>query len=84
MKVGIFSIYDSKAEAYMQPFFAQEGVAKREFGNLVMDKGHAIGKHREDYTLFYMGSWNESTGVIDGINPRSICNGLDLGNKIEE
>lgn len=77
--MGIFSIFDSKAEAYMQPFFTKEAVAMREFANLVADKGHAIGQHPEDYTLFCVGAWNEQTGLLEGCTKRSICNGLDVG-----
>lgn len=75
----IFCIYDSKAEAYMQPFFTQAaGVAIREFGNLVEDEGHAIGQHPEDYTLFEIGEWEELEGVLKGDVPKARCNGLDF------
>lgn len=76
----IFSIRDSKAEAFMQPFFVQaEGVAKREFGNLVADKTHAVGRHPEDYTLMMVGTWNEVTGNIEHVEPKSFGNGIDFG-----
>lgn len=76
---NICSIFDGKAEAYMQPFFVQAiGVAKREFGNLVNDPSHPIGKHPEDYTLFVVGTWEEMEGKLVSLEPRAIGNGLDF------
>lgn len=75
----LFSIQDSGADAFMQPFFVQaEGVAIREFGNLCNDKEHPVGKHPEDYTLFRVGFWNERKGQLEGCVPESVCNGLSM------
>lgn len=58
----IFSVYDSKAEAYMQPFFmAAKGAAIRAFSDLVNDPQHTFGKHPADYTLFELGSYEDCT-----------------------
>lgn len=86
MRQYMFSIYDSKAEAYMQPFFAVEaGVAKREFGNLVADSSHPIGQHPEDYTLFVLANWNMGTGTVTPENaPLAIANGLDYTGSVVE
>ena len=63
MIVKMYSIYDSKAEAYMQPFFAQSnGVAIRSFTNAANDKGSAIGQYPTDFTLFELGSFDDSNG----------------------
>jgi len=75
----IYSVYDSKAEAYMQPFFCQAaGQAIREFDNLVNSGDHPVAKHPEDYTLFEMGAWDDLTGEIVGETPKSKGNGLDF------
>ena len=75
----IFSIQDSKAEAYMRPFFANaRGIAIREFTNLVNDKNHPVGQHPMDYTLFQIGTWDEDDGVLRGDVPQAIANGLDV------
>ena len=58
-----FTVYDSKAEAFLQPFFMQsKGAAIRGFTELVNDKNHSFGKYPGDYTLFELGSFDEQTG----------------------
>lgn len=59
----IFSVYDSKAEAYLQPFFTNtDGAAIRMFSDVVNDPDHGFSKHPGDYTLFSLGEWDEVTG----------------------
>nr|QJB19603.1 MAG: nonstructural protein [Microvirus sp.] len=61
----IFTVFDSKAEAYMQPFFMQsKGAAIRAYADLANDSNHTFGKHPEDYTLFEIGSYDEATAAI--------------------
>lgn len=62
MKLGVYSVYDSKAEAYLQPFYMQsEGQAIRSFGEVANNKEHSIGKYPEDFTLFHLGYFDDST-----------------------
>ena len=59
----IFSIYDSKAEAYNTPLYlAAKGQAVRAFDDQVNKEGSEIGNHPEDYTLFCLGTFDDSTG----------------------
>jgi len=61
----IFSIYDSKAEAYLQPFFAPtKAYAIRQFTQAANDESADFHKFAADYTLFELGSWDEQTGTI--------------------
>lgn len=61
----IFSVYDSKAEAYLPPFFLPtKASALRAFGDAAVDPKHQFAAHPEDYTLFELGTYDESTGVI--------------------
>jgi len=58
----MFTVYDSKAEAYMQPFFAKStGEALRSFSDTCQDKNHIFAKHPGDFTLFELGTWDEQT-----------------------
>ncbi len=76
----ICTIYDAKAEAYMQPmFFQSAGQAVRSFSDVVNDKSHAIGQHPEDYTMFCVGEWDERSGKIEVLTaPVSLAHGLTL------
>lgn len=59
----VFSIYDSKAEAYLRPFYApNHAVALRWFESACQDPSHDFHRYAADYTLFHIGHFNELTG----------------------
>lgn len=65
MKLKMFTVYDSKVEAYLQPFYMQsKGEALRAWGETVNDEKSNIGKHPADYTLFELGEYDNLTGQI--------------------
>ncbi len=77
MKHKMFVIYDSKANAYMQPWFlTQEGMALRAFSDCVNDKDHNFGRHPEDYTLFTIGEFDDLTAEVFWTSPISMGNGI--------
>lgn len=65
MRYKIFTVYDSKAEAYLQPFFSPAvGLAVRSFSDAVNTKDHQFSKHAADYTLFEIGAYDDVTCTI--------------------
>lgn len=61
----IFSIFDSKAEAFNTPFFSQStGTAIRSFAQAANDEEHEFSIHGGDYTLFELGSFDQVTGRL--------------------
>lgn len=80
MKMKIFSVYDSKAGAYLQPFFFNHtGGALRAFSDLCSDVQHTFGKHPEDYTLFELGTYEDDKSSFDIYDtPRSLGVGIEL------
>lgn len=76
----IFSIKDSKAEAYLLPIFAPTvGVAIRIFQNAATKEGTDFYKYAADYTLFEVGTWDEQKGRVTSIDAnKNIINGLDV------
>lgn len=63
MKIKVFSVYDSKVQAYMQPFFATTvGAATRSFSDACLNEESQFAKHPEDYTLFQVGEFDDSEG----------------------
>lgn len=65
MRLKVFSVFDSKAEAYLQPFFSTTvGMAMRSFGDAVKDEGHQFHKHAADYTLFQIGEFDDEKGLL--------------------
>ena len=70
----VFTIYDSKLEAYMQPFFMQsKGQAIRAFTDSVNDSQSQFNKHPEDFTLFQIGEYDDATARIQNLStPQSL------------
>lgn len=62
MKHKMFTVYDSKAEVYMRPFFARaDGEATRMFAASVADPNHQFGSNPADYTLFAIGEYDDDS-----------------------
>lgn len=62
---NIYSVYDSKAEAFLKPFFAAaDGLAIRMFQQAANDLEHDFSKWAEDYTLFNLGKWDPKNGTL--------------------
>jgi len=79
MNQKIFTIFDSKANAYLTPFFLHmDGMALRIFKDCINDKNHQFGKHPEDYTLFCIGSWSDDKAKFLTNNPISLGNGIEF------
>ncbi len=67
MKMLMFSIRDSAADAYGRPFFMTSvGIAIRSFTDEVnrADKENQIYMHPEDFDLFELGEFDDETGRI--------------------
>lgn len=78
MKHGIYVVHDSKAEAYMTPFFmGNDNTAIRGFADAVNKDGNPFNAHPADYSLFCIGEYSDAKGEITPIPPRHIGNGLD-------
>lgn len=59
----IFVIFDSKAAAYLPPFFMPNAaMAMRSVGDMVNDPTSMFGKHPKDYSLFCAGSFDDRSG----------------------
>ena len=83
MKQQVFSIYDSKAQAYFPPFCLHNPqMAIRQFSDMVIDPESRISKHPEDYTLFQLGEWDDQTSKykISKNSPESLGNGVQFVN----
>lgn len=65
MKLVIFSVHDSKAEAFLQPFFCPTvAVGVRMFAHAANDPTKDFSRFAADYTLFELGEFEQDTGEI--------------------
>lgn len=74
MILQVFSIFDSKAKAFLVPFFMHNvPIAQRAFSEACNDPTHAYCKHPEDFTLFHLGTFDDTSSNIHSLpTPQSI------------
>lgn len=66
----VFAIFDSKGKVFSNPyFFNEEGEILREFIDLANDPQSKVNKHPEDYILFKIGSYDDTTGSLEAVIP---------------
>lgn len=84
MKYEVFTVYDSKAEAYLLPFYMQnQNMAIRSFNDSLNNPETPFNRHPQDYTLFHIGYYSDRDGVMESITPVSLGNGLEHINEKE-
>lgn len=81
---NVFAVYDSKGAYYLKPFMVRSrGEAIRMFSDEVNRPDSMMGTHPEDFTLFYLGMFDELTGKYKNANaPESL--GVALEYKAKE
>lgn len=80
MILEVFCAHDAAVGAFMTPFFARSrGEAIRSFSAAAQDAQHEFGKHGKDYSLYYVGQWNDENGLLSPIDiPDRVCGALDF------
>ncbi|QCQ84653.1 nonstructural protein [Blackfly microvirus SF02] len=66
MKLEMFAVFDSKAAAFLPPFFMANGaVAVRSFQEVCNDPNTQFYKHPEDYTLYSLGFFEDTLATFE-------------------
>lgn len=74
----VFSVFDSKAEAFLPPvYFRSRGEFLRAFGDSVNDPKSNLSKYPQDYTAFWLGTWDDSNAVFTA-QPTPVSLGLAI------
>jgi len=75
----IFSVHDSKAEAYLSPiYFKTKGEAIRAFETACKDQNTNFFKYPSDYTLVEIGEFDETTSSIQTSAPVILANASEF------
>lgn len=70
MRLRCYSLYDRKTLAYFPPYYAAtDGAAVRTFSDAVGDVNSQIGRHPNDYVLFYVGEFDDTNGAMLAASP---------------
>lgn len=79
----LFSVYDSAAGMYLEPFFAPSvEFAIRSFRQAVNTDAHQFNLYPTDYTLFAIGRWDPESGVLEPQVPHSLGVGITFIDRI--
>lgn len=66
----VYSIYDSKAQAYSNPIYSgNNATAIRAFTKAAKQEGHDFNTFAGDYTLFCIAEWDDNTGTFTNVEP---------------
>lgn len=76
----VFGVRDTKAQAFMQPFFSNSvGAAIRAFGDAIADEKSPLGKHPADYILYQLGTFDDEGGRFEPSEIiKLLANGADF------
>jgi len=76
----VMSVHDSKVGSYHRPFFQRSiGEAMRSWESIVNDPQTEFAKFPGDFTLFQVGEYDESTGILTPLSPlKSLGTGLEV------
>lgn len=79
-KYKVFTVYDSKAKAYMQPFFQNSvGEALRAWDTSVNDSQTMFNKYPADFTLFQIAEYDDEIGQYNNLEVKTnLGNGLEV------
>jgi hypothetical protein len=82
MKLKAYSLYDSAAQAFSQPFFMHnDGMAIRAFQDNVNSKEPShISQHPEQFTLFHVADWDDKNAALEPVEPKSLALGVEMVN----
>lgn len=79
MQVNVYAIHDSKAQAYLQPFFSPtHAVAFRNLENAMRNPQSPFAQFPGDFTLFRIASFEDTTGILEPLKAHE-----NLGNLIQ-
>lgn len=70
MKLGMFSIYDTKSQVYNPPFYQKNaGEASRSFSKICQDPQTLINQFPEDFVLQQIGEFDDESGIVISHQP---------------
>lgn len=75
----VVAVFDRAVNAFSRPFFApSNGAAVRSFNDEINRRGedNQMFRHPEDFDLYSLGRWEDSTGLFEG-KPELLVRGKD-------
>jgi len=81
----VCAVRDSAVDAYGVPVFVRaKGEALRGFMDEVRRVDSPMNKHPSDYTLFFIGQYDDATGTMQPVSPQQLLRAKDCLTDISE
>lgn len=78
MRLHVYTVYDKAIGAFMQPFFVRaKGEALRSFSDACNDEKSNFYRHAADYTLMFLGEFDDSNGLFVCQDPVRLIGALE-------
>lgn len=80
-KMGLeaYSVYDKAVGAFLPPVFVRSrGEMIRSFTDAVNSKEHQFNRHCSDYTLYFLGMFDDDSGMIESADPVRVVSALEV------
>lgn len=72
--MNLYSVRDNLAEVFNKPFTEiNDATAKRVFSDSIQEN-----PHKDDFTLYFLGFYNDNSGTIENVTPLRILNGTEV------
>lgn len=65
MILNAYTVHDTKALTFNQPFFAiNHGIARRMIADVAKDNTTSLGRHPNDFVVYCVGTYDDQTGRL--------------------
>lgn len=74
-----YSVFDKAVGAFLPVFFVRSrGEALRSFSQAANDGQHQFAKNMGDYTLYEVGAFDDTTGLLESKDPERVASALEV------
>lgn len=78
MILQVYTVFDGAVGAHLQPFFCRsKGEAIRSFSEACNDRGKAFYNHPLDFTLVFLGEWDDAGGLFTSYPPLRVISAVE-------
>lgn len=75
----VYAVRDRAIDSFGQPIFClAQGEALRSFMDEVNRAGSPMQAHPDDYDLYHIGTFDEATGTLVGLDAKMVCVGKEV------
>lgn len=76
MRWMVFSVHDQVADVWTNPMVDfNEATAERKFANSIEEPDHQFHRNPEDFALYCIGTYDDTSGELEGRMPEFVARG---------